>query len=58
MSRKPPKIIRIMTDIRVNSELFDFFSGIFGKEHFQKSPDFGVIEKSRKWPIFRRTPEN
>jgi hypothetical protein len=47
-----------MTDIRVNSELFDFFSGIFGKEHFQKSPDFGVIEKSRKWPIFRRTPEN
>jgi hypothetical protein len=47
-----------MTDISVKSELFDFFSRNFQKELFQKSPDFGVTEKSRKWAIFRRNPEN
>jgi hypothetical protein len=40
-----------MTDIRVNSEQFNFFSGIFGKQHFQKSPDFGVTANPENGPF-------
>jgi hypothetical protein len=55
---KKIKTIRTMTDISVKSELFNFFSRNFHKVLFQNSPDFSVTEKSRKWVIFKRNPEN